>query len=215
MQDLRQGNSAIEHPQGYILCGGKSRRFGKDKARYEIEGTPLISHMANLLGSWTTSVTAIADVSDKYQDLQLKTIPDLHPDLGPLGGLQTALTHSQVNSSNQWIVLVSCDMTTLSANWLDVLWEQAQSSRCCKAVLFKELSTPRLHPFPGCFQIDLLTQIEKQIDDNQLSMQKLFHTVEDQIITSKLPDDWPPVPQINTMEDAMKWQSSKKRKDSS
>jgi len=206
MQNLQQGNSANEHPQGYILCGGKSRRFGEDKARFEIEGVPMISRIANLLGEWSNSVTAIADIPDKYQDLHLKTIADLQPDLGPLGGLQSALSHAQEVSSCQWVVLVSCDMTTLSTNWLDALWDQAQDSTDGIAVLFEELTTPRLHPFPGCYHIDLLDIIEKQIAARQLSLQKLFHIAETQIKRIALPEDWPCVPQINTRDDADHWQ---------
>ncbi len=208
MQNLQQGNSANEHPQGYILCGGKSRRFGEDKARFEIEGVPMISRIASLLGEWANSVTAIADIPDKYQDLHLKTIADLQPDLGPLGGLQTALSHAQATSSSRWVVLVSCDMTTLPTNWLDTLWSQAQDSTGCIAVLYEELTTPRLHPFPGCFHIDLLDIIEEQIAARQLSLQKLFRTAEKQIKTLELPDDWPCVPQINTRGDADHWQSN-------
>ena len=212
MQNLQQGNSANEHPQGYILCGGKSRRFGEDKARYEIGGVPMISHIASLLGEWSNSVTAIADMPDKYQDLHLKTIADLHPGLGPLGGLQTALSHARTTSSNHWIVLVSCDMTTLSKDWLDTLWTQTRISTDCNAILFEELETPRLHPFPGCFHLDLLDSIEKQIAARHLSLQRLFQTVDNRIKRLKLPNDWPCVPQINTMNDADTWQASKKNK---
>ncbi len=167
----------------------------------------MISRIASLLGEWSSSVTAIADLPDKYQDLHLKTIADLQPDLGPLGGLQCALSHAQETSSCKWVVLVSCDMTTLATNWLDALWSHTQVSTGHIAVLFEELSTPRLHPFPGCFHVELLDIIEKQIAARQLSLQKLFHTVQKQIKKLKLPDDWPGVPQINTRDDADYWQS--------
>lgn len=208
MQDLQQDNSANVHPQGYILCGGQSRRFGSDKARHEIEGTPLISRIATSLKKWTNHITAIAAEPDKYQDLQLETIADLHPGLGPLGGLETALTHAKKQSTNPWIILVSCDMTTLSTSWIDLLWEKAQSSSQYQAVLFKETAT-RLHPFPGCFHIDLLNQIEKQISANKLSLQNLFHAMNHHMASLQLPDNWPQVPQINTKEDAGNWQPGK------
>ncbi len=208
MQNPRQGNSANVSPQGYILCGGKSRRFGEDKARFEIEGEPMISRITRWLENWTDSITAIADVPDKYQDLHLNTISDLHPGMGPLGGLQTALVHAKATSSCRWIVLVSCDMTRLPTNWLNTLWEQAKNSPQYDAVLFKEPSHSRFHPFPGCFHVDLLGVVEKQIAARELSLQKMFQLAGERISAMKLPEDWPDIPQINTKNDAARWKAN-------
>ncbi len=168
----------------------------------------MISRIAGLLSEWSNGVTAIADVPGKYQDLHLETVADLHPGLGPLGGLHTALSHARAGGQSDWIFVVSCDMTILSAQWLDILWKQAQGTTACYAILFEELTTDRLHPFPGCFHIEFLEVIEKQVTDGRLSLQELFRENEEKTKKLNLPDDWPEVPQINTKEDANRWLSS-------
>ncbi|MBL4886179.1 MAG: molybdenum cofactor guanylyltransferase [Planctomycetaceae bacterium] len=211
MQDQQQSNSVTGHPQGYILCGGQSRRFGSDKARLEIDNTPMISRVADSLSRWTQPIIAIADKANKYQDLKLETITDLQAGLGPLGGLQTALLHAKEHSSIPWIVLTSCDMTTLSTDWLDEIWVQAQSPEQYQAVLFEETSPPRLNPFPGCYHISLLSQIEKQLQAKTLAFKKLILSTQIKIKTIPLPQDWPSVPQINTIQDATNWENSQQQ----
>ena len=41
----------MDRVPGYILAGGRSRRFGTDKARAEVGGTPLLRHAAASLSA--------------------------------------------------------------------------------------------------------------------------------------------------------------------
>src|SRR5882762_7741691 len=46
--------------QAYVLAGGGSTRFGRDKALVEIDGVPLLLRMRALLGEVSQAVTVIA-----------------------------------------------------------------------------------------------------------------------------------------------------------
>src|SRR3954452_12325135 len=92
----------------YVLAGGKSSRFGSDKARALIDGTPLIRILADRLSPFASSLTVVAEVAGKYDDLGLKTIADQVPGLGPMGGLKTILGSLPENSRSPWFLLVSC-----------------------------------------------------------------------------------------------------------
>ncbi len=50
---------------GYILVGGGSTRFGRDKALVEVGGTPMLERMVELLWSVTKEVRLVAAPS-KY-----------------------------------------------------------------------------------------------------------------------------------------------------
>lgn len=68
----------------YILAGGRSSRFGSDKARAALHGRPMIVRIAELLRPVAESMIVVAEQSDKYADLGLLTIADAIPGQGPL-----------------------------------------------------------------------------------------------------------------------------------
>ena len=76
---------------GAILAGGASRRFGSDKALADIGGRPMIEHVIDGLRS---QVDDLVICGRPWRDLpMLADRPE--PCLGPLGGLNAALTHAQ------------------------------------------------------------------------------------------------------------------------
>src|SRR5437867_170131 len=90
----------------YIAAGGRSSRFGSDKARADVNGIPLILHVARRLEEAVSSLTVVADVEHKFEDLQLRTIADQHPGFGPMAALHAALDDQKHEG---WLLLVSCD----------------------------------------------------------------------------------------------------------
>src|ERR1044072_1639209 len=115
----------------YILAGGRSSRFGSDKARGLLPGATLIRRGAAALGAAAraTRRVAVAAAAATYEDLGLITIADLTPGLGPLGGLHTALSNAAAHAPHDpsgWIILASCDWVTASADLISLL---AQSNK--------------------------------------------------------------------------------------
>jgi len=105
---------------GYVLVGGRSSRFGADKALASWRGRPLASHVAGQVERAAGSVVLIGD-PEKYSPLGFPAIADAAPGLGPLGGIATALEHSTA----PWNLVVACDMPHLSAAFLAFLLETA------------------------------------------------------------------------------------------
>lgn len=141
----------------YILAGGHSTRFGSDKARALITGTPMIVRIADRLEKRAHHVTVIARKKDQYADLGLSTIPDLVLNQGPLIGLRTALTHRLKNRGPGWLILCSCDLIELQPHWLQLLDTAQQRHPLALAVAWFD---DRWHPFPGMYHTDLLTRAE-------------------------------------------------------
>jgi molybdenum cofactor guanylyltransferase len=95
---------------GAILAGGRSSRFGADKARAAIDGRPMIAHVAEVLGRQVDH--AILCGRD-YPETGLEWIADRPaPDLGPLGGLNAAL-HWAFAQDFDIVVTAGCDMPDL------------------------------------------------------------------------------------------------------
>ena len=85
---------------GAVLCGGQSRRFGRDKATYAFNGTPLakISLLA-LREAGASEVFSIGGDADALGDMGFRAVPDDHPGKGPLGGIICALRHAALGQA--------------------------------------------------------------------------------------------------------------------
>ena len=97
---------------GYVLAGGKSSRMGRDKALLEINGSPLIAHAVAKLQEVCAAVSILSDKPElvAYGPLVL----DLHPNCGPIGGIEAALDHSGFD----WNLLVPVDVPFLPVAFL-------------------------------------------------------------------------------------------------
>jgi molybdopterin-guanine dinucleotide biosynthesis protein A len=78
---------------GAILAGGRSRRFGTDKAATPIDGVPMIERIHAALAA---EVDAVVVCGRPWRDWpMLADMPG--PGLGPLGGLLAALAHGRAH----------------------------------------------------------------------------------------------------------------------
>jgi molybdopterin-guanine dinucleotide biosynthesis protein A len=95
-----------------IIAGGKSSRFGQDKTLYPFQGKPLIEHVVDIMGEIFEEVCIISSDSAKFEYLNLPIYADIIPDLGPIGGIYTALMHLK----GERTFIVPCDMPYLNAD---------------------------------------------------------------------------------------------------
>jgi molybdopterin-guanine dinucleotide biosynthesis protein A len=114
---------------GYILAGGGSTRFGRDKALVEFDGQPMLARMMKLMRSVTKDVKLVA-APGKYVEFGAQLVADGWPGQGPLGGIITALENAAESPANcEWNLIVSCDMPFLTEEWLVFLDERAAKSK--------------------------------------------------------------------------------------
>ncbi len=103
---------------GAILAGGRSSRFGSDKACALLDGRPLLDHVREGLAPHVDAVVVIGRTGG---------IPDLpSPDLGPIGGIAGALDHAATHGFDT-VLTVGCDMPRLPADLLESLLRRAPS----------------------------------------------------------------------------------------
>ncbi len=87
--------SLIGDVSACIIAGGKSRRFGSDKMLYEYEGVPLIERVYRIVSGVFRDIAIVGDGGERFAFLNAPCIPDIVHGAGPMGGVYTALTHSQ------------------------------------------------------------------------------------------------------------------------
>jgi molybdopterin-guanine dinucleotide biosynthesis protein A len=115
----------VRHRAAYILVGGKSSRYGSDKALLDIQGHPLALHLAQIARRSAATITLVGP-PERYQHLGLPVIPDALPDVGPLAGILAALEHS----SHPWNLVLACDMPRLAPAFFDFLFARAGEGHC-------------------------------------------------------------------------------------
>lgn len=177
----------------YILAGGKSSRFGSDKALAQIAGEALLTRLIKHVSPISTQTTVIADSADKYTQLDVDVVADVIPDCGPIGGLLTALEHVK---SPQFLML-TCDMTEFNPHWYTLLNAAIGHTKACV------FQGDRRHPFPGIYSSSMLHLVRDYIAAGDLAMQQLLNAIG--TTTINLPQDWPPIPQVNRQEDLKKY----------
>lgn len=91
--------------------------MGRDKARLELGGVPLIVRTARLVESATGAPPAIIGKPEGYGALDLRSIADDWPGAGPLGGIATALRAA----AKPWSLIVATDLPYLTRAWLEYL----------------------------------------------------------------------------------------------
>ncbi len=141
---------------GYILAGGGSTRFGRDKALVEVGGTPMLGRMIELLRGVTKQVKLVA-MPGKYSIFGVETMEDRWPGQGPLGGIITALEDAAKSPAHsEWNLIVSCDMPFLTGEWLAFVCERATKSKA-QVVLPYSASGPE--PLCACWQTAAASQL--------------------------------------------------------
>ena len=108
---------------GWVFVGGKSSRFGCDKAFAKWQGRPLTAHVADVVRAAAGSVTLVGD-PQKYGILGLTVIPDAVREAGPVGGLLAVLNET----SARWNLVTACDMPYLKESFLRFLLTRASGS---------------------------------------------------------------------------------------
>lgn len=114
---------------GYVLTGGRSSRFGSDKALADLNGRPMVLHVADSVREAAGSVTLVG-APERYRSLGLPAIPDLVEGAGPLAGLTAALAHAQA----RYALVVACDMPAVGPAFLNLLFETAESTGAAAVV---------------------------------------------------------------------------------
>ncbi len=106
----------ISNIHTFILAGGKSSRMGTEKGLVELGGKLFIEHILQAVIPLKTPISIIAN-SRHYDYLHYPVYHDLIKEKGPLGGIYTALTHS----NSAYNLILSCDIPFVNTSLLHYL----------------------------------------------------------------------------------------------
>lgn len=97
---------------GAVLCGGASRRMGRDKALLPVEGIAMAVRVADgLARAGAVDVFAVGGDADALTRLGLRVVADDEPGDGPFPATLTALRAATA----PMVLVVSCDLVAPDA----------------------------------------------------------------------------------------------------
>ena len=146
--------------RGYVLAGGASTRFGRDKALVEMHGAPMLLRMRALL-SWVAADVQVIAASHKYAALGVTGVPDRWDRQGPLAGIITALLNTSEAGGPEWNLIIGCDMPFLTRDWLSYLVERALVSN---AEVVAPRSLQGLEPLCACWRTSAAAKLQDAFD---------------------------------------------------
>ena len=158
----------IKDVAGVILAGGKSSRFGKNKALVKLNGIPLLDRVISVMGSLFQQLVLITNTPDEYAYLHLPMHEDLIKNLGPLGGVYTGLTVIRERIG----FFVGCDMPFLSPGLIRHMVETGGNFD----VVVPDVSG-KVEPLHGLYNQNCLPVMKNMIDSGALRINRFFPEV--------------------------------------
>ena len=158
-----------------ILCGGQSRRMGRDKGSMIIQDKPMIKHVLSTLNHTINEVIIVLNNKeriDKYKSFinpsdyafTLTFVEDKIKNKGPLPGIMTGL--SQI--SGQFALVLPCDSPFVSCEYIETI--------------FKEIDESYQAIVPFHDERDIIHTIEKLVDEDVLHIKGLIKTVDTKFV---------------------------------
>lgn len=157
---------------GIILAGGLSRRLGRDKAVEPIDGQLLVGRVMDALAQIADELVVVVNTPQRGRELPLPdsavVAVDIYPNAGSLGGIFTGLS----SASNQWGIVVACDMPFLNLDLLSYLLSFRESHDAVVPVL-----DDRPEPTHAAYSKVCLSAIEARLEAGDLKIARFFDDV--------------------------------------
>lgn len=158
-----------------VLAGGKSRRMnGNNKAFLKYENKSFIESIIDQLRGFQNIYISV-DNKEKYRNLNFTLVEDMYKDIGPMGGIYSALKMIE----EKYIVVIACDMPKIKKEFIDFLCDSITENIEC---IVTEDEKGRICPLGGIYSKDLIGKIENMIEEKDYKLLNLIRRANSKII---------------------------------
>jgi molybdopterin-guanine dinucleotide biosynthesis protein A len=187
---------------GVVLAGGKSLRFGEDKSQVKLNNKSLIDHILSEILTEFKELLIVSNNSIEFNKSEnISIISDFKNNLGPLGGVLTAMKWIKDNNKDyQWISTFPTD-TPFFKN--QILKDFHDKINLKNGKLFFIKSNNIRHNIFGLWSIDLADKLEKDLENGDRKVEDWANKVGVNIIDMQFEKN-DPFFNINTKEDLEK-----------
>ena len=187
---------------GTVLAGGKSQRFGEDKSQVKLGDKLLIDYILSEIIEEFKEILVVSNSSiDFRKSEKISVIEDIKKNLGPLGGVLTAMKWIKDNNKDyKWISTFPADTPFFKRSILQKFLQDIQPE---ESKLFFIKSNNTRHNIFGIWSIDLMEKLEEDLNYGKRKVEHWANDIGVKVIEMKfLKDD--PFFNINSKEDLEK-----------
>ncbi len=147
---------------GVVLAGGQSKRFGQDKSQVQLGGKILIDYILLEILDQFNEILIISNNDIKFlNSKKITKIEDYKKDLGPLGGVLTAMKWIKKNNRDyKWISTFPSDTPFFKKKYLSNFIKNINDK---KSKLFFIKSNDKRHNIFGLWSTELLDRLEDDV----------------------------------------------------
>ena len=187
---------------GVVLAGGKSQRFGEDKSQVKLGDKILIDYILSEIIDEFNEVLVVSNNSINFRkSKKISLIQDFKKDLGPLGGVLTAMKWVKDNNKDyQWISTFPVDTPFFKNQMLKDFFKKINMK---EGKLFFINSNDTRHNIFGLWSLDLMDKLEEDLDKGERKVEVWANSIGVKNINMKF-ENKDPFFNINTKEDLKK-----------
>ena len=187
---------------GVVLAGGKSQRFGEDKSQVKLADKLLINYILSEIIDEFNELLIISNNSIEFQKSEkISVINDFKKDLGPLGGVLSAMKWVKDNNkAYQWISTFPTDTPFFKNSILKNFFKKIHPE---DGKLFFIKSNNTRHNIFGLWSVDLISKLEKDLEKGERKVESWANSVGVNTINMQFEKN-DPFFNINTKEDLEK-----------
>ena len=187
---------------GVVLAGGKSQRFGEDKSQVKLGGKLLIDYILSEIIEEFREILVVSNssIDFKHSD-KISIIEDIKKNLGPLGGVLTAMKWVKNNNKDyKWISTFPADTPFFKHSILQKFLQNIQPE---ESKLFFIKSNNTRHNIFGLWSIDLMDKLEEDLNKGERKVEVWANSIGVKTINIEFQNE-DPFFNINTKEDLEK-----------
>lgn len=158
---------------GVVLAGGRSMRYGSDKAFADLGGSSLARRAIRTLEMVAGRVVLVANDLEGHALAGLPVRPDLIPGIGPLGGLHTSVAWA-AEEGLRGVVVLATDMPFVPASLLKALTGELDPG---VAAVPASRGPRGLEPLCAAYDVHCLPAIEAAIERGDRAVVSFFPDV--------------------------------------
>ena len=160
-----------------ILCGGRSRRMGKDKGSLVLNDKPMLMHVLDAVKEIADEIVLVLrdkEQIDKYKtilkgiELSIIVVTDETKDQGPLVGILTGLSYIK----SDYAQILPCDSPFISKSFVLKMFEIAESKEFDAVVPIWD--DGHIEPLHSIYRKNILVIIRDLIKNKRRNVKSLI-----------------------------------------
>ncbi len=165
-----------------ILCGGQSRRMGRDKGSMIIQDKPMIKHILSTLNHEINEAIIVLNNQDrisKYSEFINPTdytytitfVEDNIKNKGPLPGIMTGLSHVK----SEYALILPCDSPYVSKKYINTIFSEIDKNyQAIVPYHDEENKLKTSEPLHSIYNTNIIPIIENLVNEDVLHIKGLI-----------------------------------------